>query len=105
MDYKKEKLQHEPGSMQRQTQQNEQFGNGEEQLENATTGEFGLMLTPQAKPNDNDGEEDISIRDEDEIELNDIDDEKIIPSLKAKRNPWNSATFDKDDFLGGFITA
>lgn len=110
MDNEKENLQNEPGSVQRQTQNNQQYadtegGQQQEVKEKNEEGTFDIIPVQQAESSDADidREGDRSIRDKDEIDLKDIDDEKIIPGIKAKRSPWNSITFDSDDFFGGMI--
>lgn len=97
MDYEKKNLQNEPDSMQRQTQK-DQHGNadGQQEEKERKPETFGIIPVQQAESSD----ADFSVKDKEDIELRDIDDEKIILGIKAKRNPWNSITFDKDDFLG-----
>lgn len=108
MDNKKEKLQNEQGSVQRQTQKNEQYGEEEASHSEST----GIVPTSQIKGSDADKdrggkastEREKRAKREEEMPEG-IDDEKIIPGIRAKRNPWNSITFDSDDFFGGFAPA
>lgn len=76
-----------------------ELGSSQSEISNAEKGIFVLVTLSKISEDD-----DQSIRDEDEILAND-DEEEIMPSLKAKRNPWNSATFDSEDFFAGTIPA
>lgn len=104
MENKKEKLQNEQGSVQRQTQKNEQYGEEVNQSESTS-----IVPTSQVKGSDADKDREGKAsleraeRERDEEMPEGIDDEKIIPGIK--RNPWNSITFDSDDFFGGFAPA
>jgi len=97
MENKKEKLQNEQGSVQRQTQKNEQYCEEANQSESTS-----IVPTSQVKGSDADSDREGSLERDEEMPEG-IDDEKIIPGIK--RNPWNSITFDSDDFFGGFAPA
>ncbi len=102
MKEQKKNLQNEQGSMQRQTQKNESY-QGNQTIRGSSEGKFGLIPTPQRQKNAEE-EENISSLEE-KSTLEGIDDEKIIPGIKAKRSPWNSIDFEVDNFFGGLVPA
>ncbi|SOD14130.1 hypothetical protein [Pedobacter xixiisoli] len=77
MEYKKGKLQNERGSVQQQTQRNEQFAN---------ESEFALIPVPK-------------------VNLHKVDYQDDFSDVKPKRSSWNSITFDNDDLLSVFKPA
>ncbi|RZL69931.1 MAG: hypothetical protein EOO93_00035 [Pedobacter sp.] len=77
MNYKQESLRNEPGSKQRRPTRK--------------MNTFGLIPSPKSN--------------RDQFGRADQDIEEFSPSSKARKNPWNSATFDNDDFYGGFSPA
>lgn len=77
-------MQNEPGSTHRVSK-------------NANT--FGLIPSPKAN-----GDYQSFKKPEREIEFQNVE-EEISPSSRARRNPWNSATFDNDDFYTSFSRA
>ena len=95
MKEKKNNLQKEQGSVQRQVQRNEDYrstdnrGNG---------GQFGIVPFTQAKKNKPNTAKP-------KPELKEVDDEKIIPGMRTKRSPWNSVDFEADDFFGSWVPA
>jgi len=91
MDYKKKDLQNKQGLVQSQTQRNEQHKRNGEQKWNS---EFGIISAPKAQ------ESDVNLENK-EVSLEAINDENIVSEIKAKRRPWNSITFDRDDFFSG----
>lgn len=107
MKEKNKNLQNEQGSVQRQTQKNESYEGAEENLhseEAKNPDKFGLIPATENKKSSADKDEQISSLEE-KPNLEDIDDEKIIPGIKAKRTPWNSIDFEADNFFGGLVPA
>lgn len=108
MEEQKKDPHHEPGSVQRQTQRNEQY---EPEQNNADEEkEFGIIPESQVKGSDADKdkeEEDIENNDDNDIEpdLEEIDDEKIIPGLPRERRSRNFINFGLDDLFGGLLPA
>jgi hypothetical protein len=102
-----ENLQDGQGSMQKQTQGSQRF-DGQQEEHAANGDKFGVVPAPQAQGSDADkdrgGEPSIDNNDDD-FDSKDNDDEEIIPGLRARNNPWNSITFDADDFFGGLVPA
>ena len=101
MEYKDENLQEEQGSMQRQSQVNDQFNEAEEQEKNS--GGAGIVPTPEVKGSDADQDRGGESSLEDVEASEDRDD--YISSRKSKRRSWNSITFDHDDFVSGLMPA
>lgn len=101
MEYQDENLQEEQGSMQRQTQSNEEFSEAAEQAKNGG----GTGIVPSSEVKGSDADQDRS----GEPSLEDVEasEEKddYIPSEKPKRSSWNSITFDYDDFASGLMPA
>ncbi|MCJ0743711.1 hypothetical protein [Pedobacter montanisoli] len=108
MDEQKKDPHYEPGSVQRQTQRNEQYDS--EQTNADEQKEFGIIPESQVKGSDADKdreEEDIEDDDNNNIgpDLEEIDDEKVIPSLPRERKSWNFINFGLDDLFGGLLPA
>lgn len=51
------------------------------------------------------GDDEKALRDDDEIIFSAAYDEEFSPSTPARRNSWNSLTFDSEDFIGGVAQA
>ncbi|RYG15815.1 MAG: hypothetical protein EOO07_14575 [Chitinophagaceae bacterium] len=85
MNYERKSLRTEQGSMHRKASR--------------ITNPFGLIPSPKSNYN-----HPALKTEEQEVEYQ-TNEEEISPSSKARRNPWNSATFDNDDFYGGFSLA
>lgn len=77
MDEQNKDLRHEPGSVQRQTQRNEQYETEKADEEK----EFGIISKPQVKGRDRIKEETEKGDNEPGLDLEEVDDEKIIPGL------------------------
>ena len=100
MEHKEENLQEEQGSMQRQTQQNEQLKQGESDQKDE--GPVGIVPASEVKGSDADkdrgGEPSLE-----EVETKNDSDE--LRYEKPRRSSWNSITFDNDDFVSGLMPA
>jgi len=101
MKEEKKNLPEEQGSVQRQTQKNEDYKDASQNKKYQGNNKFGIVPAPQAK-HEKKSDSDTT---HDQPDLKDIDDEKIIPGIRAKRSPWNSIDFEADDFFGGLVPA
>ena len=97
MKEEKKNLQEEQGSVQHQTQKNEDYKDASQNEKD----NFGIVPVPQVKQEKKSNSE----TKPDQPDLKGIDDEKIIPGIKSKRSPWNSIDFEADDFFGGLVPA
>lgn len=102
MDHKDEKLQAEQGSMQQQTQRNDQHNKTEEKHDDE---QMSLVPSSDVRGSDADidREGEPSMEETESQNTAHLDDE--IENNRAKRSSWNSITFDVDDFFGGLAPA
>lgn len=86
---KKRKGSSGPGSVQQQTQKNEQYGK-----EKSKDNEFAIVPASQLKGSNADKDRRVGSA---KPVLKNIDDEKIIPGLRRKNHSfWNSVNFERD---------
>jgi len=99
MDHKNEDLQNEQGSMQEQTDKNKQHSEAQEKHS-----EKPGTIVPTSEVTGSDADQDRggkpSIDDAEAKEKDDFGDD-----VHTKRSPWNSITFDTDDFFSGLVPA
>jgi len=101
MEYKDKNLQKKQGSMQLQTQLNNQFNEFEEQQKKSKV--LGIVLVSEVKSSSvvNDTNAKPKLK---EWEIKE-EVEDYIEVGKNKRSSWNSITFDNDDFVSGLMPA
>ncbi|MNK17103.1 hypothetical protein D3C87_352860 [compost metagenome] len=103
MDFNKKDLQNKQGLVQQKAQMDNKYSSAGEETKNKD--EFGLI--PAFKENTRnagkDLEGDASLQSK-EISLEEIDNHNI-SEIRPKRMPWNSITFDRDDFFSGLAHA